>query len=200
MACVYAYKQKAIILVYVDNLPIFAETREILKEVIKFIERIYEVRHLGQVKTLLRIDFKSESDGQIRNINCAKYIGKCMKKIYLVHKTNISLPSPPGYIPSSSTLTYEEVAESPVKDRLYRTPLLCLQYITNGCRPVVAYNVAVISQFSERPGQEHWKGLVQILLYLSSTKSLGLRLIPECLSLQLTAYDDASRTSDPADS
>ena len=38
LTCAYHYKHKAVILVYVDGLPIFAETKSILQEVINLLQ------------------------------------------------------------------------------------------------------------------------------------------------------------------
>lgn len=91
LTCVY--RNQAIIVVYVDDLPIFAKNDKFLKEIVVLIEFIYEVKILSLISMLLGVIFKME-DKEIVNINCEHYIKK------VSDFTNVSLP---GYNPVSPT-------------------------------------------------------------------------------------------------
>lgn len=56
LTCIYSYKNKAVIVVYVDDLPIFARNDKVLKEVVvTWMQTIYEVKNLWPVSVLLEI-------------------------------------------------------------------------------------------------------------------------------------------------
>ena len=101
--------------------------------------------------------------------------------------------------PTQTQWSPSEGAVSPMEGVPYRSLLGCLQYIANRCRPDTSYQVAVLSQFCERHGPEHWKSLIKILMYLASTKNLGLRFILSKPPLQMTVFVDASWASNPDD-
>ena len=68
-SCIHSYKSKAIVLVYMDNLPIFSKDEVTLKDVVDFIKSIYEVKNQGKIKLLLRVEF-SEKENELHNLNC----------------------------------------------------------------------------------------------------------------------------------
>ena len=41
---------------YVDDLPVFAKNKEVLKEVIKLLENLYQLENFGLIKKLLGIE------------------------------------------------------------------------------------------------------------------------------------------------
>lgn len=50
---IYAYNSEAIVIIYVNDLHIYANDEEVLKRVISLIELIYEVKNLGPLSTIL---------------------------------------------------------------------------------------------------------------------------------------------------
>ena len=79
--CVYYYKGQAIVIVYVDDLFIFAKNKIVLNQVITLIENIYQVENLGSILQLLGIQFTFSKQGVTRS--CPKYIEHCMKRFNL---------------------------------------------------------------------------------------------------------------------
>ena len=168
VTCAFTYQNKAIVLVYVDDLPIFAQDQETLDEVIKLIESIYEVKHLGSITLLLGVEFLRK-EGQLFNLNCAQYISKCLKKYEIYDETHVTLPSTPGFQPAPCSQEAELLPEIP-----FRNLLRSLQYIAQRCRPDVAWTVAALSQYTEKYDSTHFSALFKILMYLGTTKELGL--------------------------
>ena len=87
---------KAITLVYVNDLPIFAKTKSILQEVINLLESLYEEKNLSPIKQLLQIEFNF-IDEEI-TLNRPKYILQCMNHFNVTNFINISIPLTPGTI------------------------------------------------------------------------------------------------------
>ena len=194
ITCAYNYKGRAIVLVYVDDLPIFAKSQEDLNEVINLIKSIYEVKELGDIHLLLGVEF-ARKDESLFNLNCSQYIEKCFKRFDLSFQNcNINLPSSPGYQPEPCN--DDEVVSEKIP---FRNLLGCLQYIAQRCRPDISWAVSSLSQFTERHNIGHFRALLRILMYLGTTKDLGLKLYSSEPPFLLTAYVDASWNSTKPD-
>ena len=118
---------------------------------------------------LLDINFKEKESNHI--INCERYIKKCLKKFGVESFANVFLPFTSGYYP----VPREENDKFP-ENLPFRSLLGCLQYISHRCRPDIGWNFATLSQFTEKSSMKHYRSLLQILMYLSTTRSNGLKL------------------------
>ena len=186
--CIFIYKGKAVVLVYVDDLPIFAKDRETLDEVVNLIKSIYDVKELGDIKQLLGVEF-SHVNNELFNLNCKQYIDKCLTKYQIVNP-HVSMPSTPGFQPEPCA-NDEDIP----KDLPFRNLLGCLLYIAQRCRPDVSWPIAALSQFTERHNTTHYRHLIKVLMYLGSTKELGIKFTQSEPPLQITCYVDASWNS-----
>ena len=186
--CIFSYQNKALILVYVDDLPIFAKDENTLKEVVQVIKSIYEVKELGEIKILLGVEFLTQAD-ELKNLNCKLYIEKCLEK-FGIEETHVSLPATPGYQPEPCKETDELPKELP-----YRNLLGCLQYISQRCRPDIAWPIAALSQFTERHNTTHYRNLFKVLMYLGSSPQIGIKFLSSDPPIQLTCYVDSSWNS-----
>jgi hypothetical protein len=196
MVCVYHLKGKAIIQVYVDDIPIYACDEQHLKEVINLIKSVYDVKNLGPIQQLLGVQFNC-SNKKYAFIEQSNYIMKCMKtyNCEIFSKTNV--PMAPGAMPNKFECPKTEDEIQRMKDIPYRNLLGCLMFIASRSRPDIAYSVTSLSQFCENPAKSHWNKLKNVLSYLSSTKELGLEYTKKDLPLQLVAYVDANWAGDP---
>ena len=80
-------------------------------------------------------------------------------------------------------------------------------YAALGTRPDISYAVQALSQFSSRPGPEHWTAVKQVLRYLKGTQYYGItysgqgetRMRVFYKNFQLEGYLDADWGSNPDD-
>ena len=79
------------------------------------------------------------------------------------------------------TVTEDDAFEHPT---LYWEAIGALLYASLGTRPNITFAVQMLSQFSSKPSNEHWRGVKRILRYLQGTKTLGI------------TYDDLNRYAD----
>lgn len=195
VTCAYIYEKSAVLLVYVDDLAIFSKNQKTHDKMVRLISSFYEVEDLGPISKLLGIEFNIE--GKSAQINCPKYIEKCMERFNLDKNRNENLPIQPGVVTSKAEQPSDPKVIEKMKKVPYRNLLGCLLYISGRCRPDISYGVASLSQVVEKPSPVHWKRLTQILRYLYSTRNEGLSLQPIKLPAQLQVFADASWASDP---
>jgi hypothetical protein len=78
----------------------------------------------------------------------------------------------------------------------YREAVGCLMYLAVATRPDIAFAVAYVSRFLEKPKERHWSAVKRIFKYLRGTSALGIRY--DALgNAQLEAYSDSDFASDP---
>jgi hypothetical protein len=58
--------------------------------------------------------------------------------------------------------------------KTYRAVVGSLMHIMVCTRPDIAAAVGILSRFMEKPGKEHWEGIIRILQYLKKTRLTGL--------------------------
>ncbi|XP_074099282.1 uncharacterized protein LOC141527613 [Cotesia typhae] len=106
----------------------------------------------------------------------------------------------PQNIPASPTtkLRPGKDPEKQVKNPEYRELVGSLMYLSVATRPDIAHTVSVLSQFNERPNEEHWGAAKRVLRYLKGTTNLSL--VYNRPVDKITGYADADWGNDPADS
>jgi hypothetical protein len=72
----------------------------------------------------------------------------------------------------------------------YRSAIGSLMYLMVGTRPDIAATVGVLSQFSENPGELHWRAVKHCFRYLQGTQDYGLLFEKDDFG-QLIGYSDA---------
>lgn len=182
------YKNGIILLLYVDDIVLIAETNEKIKKAIKTLESKFELKKLGPTKLLLGVKF-NENNGKIC-LSQEHYIEEVYQRFKKFHPPISSLPISKGciYSKSQSPTTNEELKE--MEKIPYRSLIGCLAFIASRTRPDITFAVNLFSQFQQNPGQQHWTGLLKLLGYLYATKELSLDL-SRTEKLNLTAYSDS---------
>lgn len=143
--CIYIYKLKVIILVYVDDLAIFAEDEEMLNKAIQLIKSKFEIKTLGQMRNFLGVEF--EQRGGTYVLHQTKYIEK-LAEVFNVPKIRCKLPLTPVIV---LNLTNEgEQVEVP-----YRQLIGCLLFLASRSRSDIQFAVIALSQFSNKPSWNH---------------------------------------------
>lgn len=92
------------------------------------------------------------------------------------------------------TLTYGNSLTNPTE---FRMVVGSLQYLTF-TRPDISYAVSKLSQFMQKPTDDHWQTAKWVLCYMDGTVSHGI-LIHKKSPLLLHAYSDANLAGNPDD-
>jgi hypothetical protein len=69
--CAYGYKDKAILVIYVDDIFLFCENAEIKQEIITRIQANFEIVDQGPIQTALGVNFQRKKGNVV--INQTKY-------------------------------------------------------------------------------------------------------------------------------
>ena len=96
------------------------------------------------------------------------------------------------------TVTEDDAFEHPT---LYWEAIGALLYASLGTRPNITFAVQMLSQFSSKPSNEHWRGVKRILHYLQGTKTLGITYddLNGYADIHVFGYSDADWASSPMD-
>ncbi|KAH0815295.1 hypothetical protein GEV33_007494 [Tenebrio molitor] len=136
----------------------------------------------------LNVQIERSIDGTI-HITQKRYIEDVLRRFRMDSTNPVSTP-----IEKCEPLDIAE--ESTSTSAPYREAVGCLMYLTVATRPDIAFAVAYVSRFLEKPKERHWSAVKCIFKYLRGTSTLGIRY--DALgNAQLEAYSDSDFASDP---
>jgi len=185
--CIYTYKNRAIVLVYVDDLAIFARDDKTLKEVIALIKSTYDVKNLGCIRRFLGVEFE-QTNGRW-TLHQKEYITGLARHFGLEGARSVTVPLDPGV----TLISHPEKEE--VNSTQYRSLIGALMFIATRTRPDILYAVTAMSQFNCHPTLDHWRMLQRVLVYVYQTKQLGLCYEDSPSQPVLRFYSDSSWAS-----
>ncbi|GBM20638.1 Retrovirus-related Pol polyprotein from transposon TNT 1-94 [Araneus ventricosus] len=186
--CVYVYQDNVVLLLYVDDIVLFAKTDTLIKDVIKCLRIHFDLKVLGKTRKLLGVEF--EEMGNELFIHQSEYIHKVCEKDQCFNYPVTSLPIAVGIVLSKTQCPSTEVEISEMSKFPYRNLLGCLSFISGRTRPDICYAVNILSQFQSNPGLVHWNILLKLLGYVAQTKTYKLKL-SEINNLNINCYSDA---------
>jgi hypothetical protein len=186
--CIYSFRKQAIILVYVDDIAIFAYNRAVLREVTNRIQSQYEVKILGEMRRFLGVEF-TKKDG-VWTMHQEQYIDGLSQHFDVHGARNVLIPLDPG-----TTLRENRNPEIGVDNTRYRSLIGAMMFLATRTRPDIMFAVIALAQFNANPAAEHWHLLQRVLKYTHSTKTLGI--VCKCAPGEpvLTFYSDSSWAS-----
>ncbi|GBN80378.1 Retrovirus-related Pol polyprotein from transposon TNT 1-94 [Araneus ventricosus] len=186
--CVYVYRDNVVLLLYVDDIVLFAKTDTLIKDVIKCLSTHFDLKVLGKARKLLGVEF--EEMGNELFIHQSEYIHKVCEKYQCFNYPVTSLPIAVGIVLSKTQCPSTEVEISEMSKFPYRNHLGCLSFIAGRTRPDICYAINILSQFQSNPGLVHWNILLKLLGYVAQTKTYKLKL-SEINNLNINCYSDA---------
>ena len=77
-------------------------------------------------------------------------------------------------VDTSTKLVKASEVEDSIDQRLYRSAVGSLLYLSVATRPDITYAVSNTAKFSSHPTDKHWTGVKRIMRYLKGTTNLGL--------------------------
>lgn len=167
---------------------VFASNSEkIIRETISSLNRKFEVKDLGVIKSFLSIEISKDSDGSY-SLAQERYIEAIVAQAELTDAKLQKYPLDPGY----HKLTDERMLSD---NNLYRKLIGMLLYVSTNTRPDIAVSVAILSQRIESPRQVDMNEVKRVIRYLKSTIKLRLKLSPTP-NKRLMAYSDADWAED----
>jgi len=184
--CVYHHKDwHVIVLVYVDDGLVFAETADKCEEVIDLMNRYFKTK---KINTGMFLGMEIDRRDNKMTVSQRLYIRELLDKFKMV---DCSLSS----TPMVNAKDLMNVTGGRLTTEPYRQLVGSLQYIASKTRPDIVYPVNFLSKFLIRAEEKHWTAAKGVLRYLKTTMDYGL--VYGTTDVDIEAYSDADFGNDP---
>lgn len=194
--CVYIFNNSVILLLYVDDIVLFAKTDKEITDVINHLSENFDLKVLGKTRKLLGVEF--EEKGNNIYLHQSEYIHKVCENFKKFNFPVASLPIAVGTVLSKLQCPNSNEEVSEMSKLPYRSLLGSLAFISSRTRPDICYAVNILSQFQTNPGLQHWNTLLSLLGYVHQTNHYKLDL-SKISDFNVTCYSDASFASNRDD-
>lgn len=191
----YCHLKRLIVGVYVDDLLIVGDIEEINK-LKKRIKGRFAAKDLGPANQILSMQINREAGGSY-TLDQTAYVSEILETFKMTEAKHAATPLDPSLKYYKVDDQRWERIKNDSKEIPYRQAIGSLLYLTCGTRPDMAYSATYMSQFNERPAEEHWRGVKHILRYLKGTQCRKLKFQKTCQPLQI--YSDADWGGDRTD-
>ncbi|CAM8998695.1 unnamed protein product [Rhodiola kirilowii] len=175
------------LLVYVDDVILTGTSLTLIQQVKAYIHDLFRIKDLGSLRYFLGFEVARSSDGLF--LNRRKYALELISKAGLLACKPSSIPMDSKHKLGLSTAPELSDPTS------YRRLVGQLIYLTN-TRPDLAYSVHILSQFMNKPTQDHLTTAHKVLRYLKGAPARGI-FYPSNQQLTLEAYCDADWAACP---
>ena len=168
--CVYVRRDKEdleIITVWVDDLMLFATSKELMERIKTDIKSEWEVTDLGEPTKIVGIEI-TKKEGSI-TISQERYIEAILERENMTRVNPVATPLDPN-VP----LEPNPEGNKGSKSNAYARLLGELQYLANATRPDIAFAVNRLASYTANPSLQHTGALKRILRYLAGTRTLGI--------------------------
>lgn len=161
--------QKIIIATHVDDLLIFGENEQKIKNLFHDLSDIsdLEIKDLGNVSEFLSIQI-IRSDRSIY-ITQESYLQRLLIRF---NKENVKLRQIP--LQHGTKLSKNDQTATAKDTNLFQQQIGSLIYLSTFTRPDITYAVNLLSRFMANPSPEHFSSLDHLWGYLSQSKQIGL--------------------------
>ncbi|PIL28276.1 hypothetical protein GSI_09564 [Ganoderma sinense ZZ0214-1] len=205
--CVYLRQDKhglTIVGVHVDNMIALADTTALMDAFAAGLAKRVKITDLGMPSLLLGLEISRDRPSRTLSICQSQYILRVLERFGMADANPVSTPLDPNI---KLVKTPDDADLSEMRDVPYQAAIGSLMYAALGTRPDISYAVQALSQYSSRPGPEHWTAVKRVLRYLKGTHNYGItftgkgapRLRAYYLNLRLEGYSDADWGSNPDD-
>lgn len=191
------YKNKEdnlqVILIYVDDVPIFAKTMKEIDDIKDLLKSFFDIKNLGELKYILGVRITRDltnkkiyldQEGLIAR-TAEKYLGKDCKPTFMPYSTSTRLEK------------YDKECDAHERQQ-YQALIGSLLYVSRYTRPEIAAIVGVLSRHSSNPGPDHFNATERILRYLLGSKKDKLTLSGKG-EFGITVYCDSDWASDTSE-
>ena len=149
-----------VLIVYVDDIILTGDDEEEIQKLKKFLATEFEIKDLGSLKYFLGMEIARSRKGIA--VSQRKYVLDLLKETGM-------MDCKPAETPMDYTVKLGSVEESaPVDKGRYQRLVGKLIYLSH-TRPDIGFPVSAVSQFMNKPTEEHMNAVHRILRYLKMT-------------------------------
>ncbi|XP_019095577.1 PREDICTED: uncharacterized protein LOC109130463 [Camelina sativa] len=181
-----------VVLIYVDDLIIFRDNQEGIKDIKAHLNSVFDIKDLGELKYFLGIEVCRSPEGVF--LSQRKYTLDLLCETGKLRAKPIDTPLLDGYQVERMGERHDPPYEDPFG---YRRLVCKLIYLTL-TRPDICYAVNQVSQYMKAPTTYHWSLLERILHYLKGSPGQGIWMGKNS-NTDLVGYCDADWGGDKTD-
>ncbi|XP_056849759.1 retrovirus-related Pol polyprotein from transposon RE2 isoform X2 [Raphanus sativus] len=175
------------ILVYVDDFIIAGNNNSTIERFKTYLHKCFKMKDLGNLKYFLGLEIARGPEGIF--VSQRKYALDIVAECGL-------LGAKPSPVPTELNHKLALSNGRPLRDpSQYRRLVGRLIYLTF-TRPELSYIVHILSQFMQKPQEDHWLAALRVVRYLKGTTGQGIMLTSD-RNLRLTAYSDSDWSACP---
>jgi hypothetical protein len=174
-------RKDIIIIVYVDDLLIAAETEEAKNELIKHLSLKYKIKDLGLARSILGVHLKQEEN--VIKLNQSAYLQTIVTKFGQENAKTSQTPMEKGLVLSKVTNSNDQYP--------YREAIGSLLYASGATRPDLAFATNYLGRFADAYDSKHWEAIKRVIRYIKETHNFNL-VYNRPKDLKLEAYVDAN--------
>ena len=156
-----------IILVYVDDFVIAAETKGDIDKLLEKLKTFWKLSEMGEVSTILGMKVTRDRKNRQAFLTQPAYIDRLLER-FPKHANYRNWAAPLG---KTTVTDGESVALSP-----YQEIIGCLQWLAGCTRPDISYAASFLARHTANPLENHWEMALRTASYLAHTRDIGLRL------------------------
>ena len=169
------------LILYVDDILLASNDREKMQELKQNLNRSFEMTDIGEPKSFLVLEIKRDRKARVLKITQEKYILKMITEFEFKDMNPQRTPMATNQVASRQRREREESESIDTlltiennKNMPSRETIGTLLYLTNTCRPDIAYAVNVLSRHQINPTDSDWRGVKRVFRYLKGTQTVGL--------------------------
>jgi hypothetical protein len=151
--CVY-YRhgggQGVILCLYVDGIPIFGTSLDVINEVKTFLYQNFDMKDMGDADVILNIKLIKVENGI--TLTQSHYVEKVLSRFGYKD----SKPSPTPYDLSLVLRKNKRIGRDQLR---YSQMIGSLIYLASATRPDISFAVSKLSRFTSNPEDDHWRAL-----------------------------------------
>ncbi|CAI7752601.1 unnamed protein product [Closterium sp. NIES-53] len=199
-------EQRSFMVVYVDDILIFAPSSDLVKEVMLKLQDKFKCKALGDVYFYLGLHV--ERDVEKRCMRVHQQNLEALAASFVQSDGHVATPFPCGF---KCVKGPEEESVGEEERRRFHSLVGSLMYAAVNTRPDVAFATAQLARVVQCPNEEHVAAGMRVVKYLGQTPTVGLQYLAaaqrrqkgadgvEPKRLFLIAFSDASYASEPED-
>ena len=163
----------SILIVYVDDANAFAEKKSTNDELVRQLQKRYEITVMGDPTLLLGIHIERDREKRTLTMSQNRYIRKILEKAKMDDCNPVSTPMDPN-VALCKTEKQDDDDNEERTDKDYAARIGELLYAAHATRPDILYAINTLAQFTQRPSAEHWTALKRVYRYLKGTTDYKL--------------------------
>ena len=182
-------KEFILVIIWVDDGLVCSDNGDIIKEIVHYLSKHFDMR-CAPAHHFVGLSIHRNRQERTLYVSQPDYIKRTLLRFQMGNCNPKGLPADPGCRLEKS----QDSVESCPEKMPYREAIGSLMYLMLASRPDIAFAVNQVSQFCEKPNQNHWTAVRRIFAYLQGTSEYGIRFGP--VSNGLIGYTDADYAGD----